>query len=69
VDQCGVSHIPYDLSILLTCFLLSEKERAFFAEEFAQQKEAEQERRIKQAEKDAKKETRKKKVTLLSQRY
>jgi hypothetical protein len=51
VDQCGISRLVDDLQRLLTSSVLSEKEMAFFAAEFAQQKEAEQARREKLAEK------------------
>jgi uncharacterized protein YlxW (UPF0749 family) len=59
VDQCDI--LLNELQLLLTSFILSEKEMAFFAVEFAQQKEAEQVRRAKQAENEEKKEARKKK--------
>lgn len=59
MDQCDI--LLHELQLFLTSFILSEKEMSFFAAEFAQQKEAEQERRAKQGENEEKKEARKKK--------
>ena len=64
MDWCDI--LLNELQLLLTSFILSEKEMAFFAAEFAQQKEAEQ---AKKAERVEKKEAQKKKKNVNSSIY